>query len=177
MSGEIGTTGLKNDAYKTRDSLFLLGRFTRPISLMLMGRSRALARKATEEPFAKTDLGSSDPRFQFIFTPNICLSDSSHLRPSTANLTWAHPQSASLPSNKRKMTIDDVRNGHYSGSSTPDRPGSSGSVVQKFGGTSVGKFAREIVANVVKPNLVKHNVAVVCSAVSATVKAEGTTNR
>ena len=41
----------------------------------------------------------------------------------------------------------------------------------------MGKFAREIVANVIKPNLVKHKVAVVCSAISATVKAEGTTNR
>jgi aspartate kinase len=41
----------------------------------------------------------------------------------------------------------------------------------------VGKFAREIVANVIKPSLVKDNVAVVCSAISATVKADGTTNR
>lgn len=50
-------------------------------------------------------------------------------------------------------------------------------VVQKFGGTSVGKFAHEIVANVIKPSLVHDSVAVVCSAISSTVKAEGTTNR
>jgi hypothetical protein len=41
----------------------------------------------------------------------------------------------------------------------------------------VGKFALEIVTKVIKPNLVKGHVAVVCSAVSATVKADGTTNR
>jgi aspartate kinase len=41
----------------------------------------------------------------------------------------------------------------------------------------VGKFALEMVTNVVKPSLVKDHVVVVCSAVSATVKADGTTNR
>ena len=87
------------------------------------------------------------------------------------------PGLASSPSVKENMTIDSFPNGLFPGSSPPKRPVCSGSVVQKFGGTSVGKFARELVANVVKPNLVKDNVAVVCSAVSATVKAEGTTNR
>jgi len=41
----------------------------------------------------------------------------------------------------------------------------------------VGKFAQEIITNVIKPSLVKDRVAVVCSAISATVKADGTTNR
>jgi aspartate kinase len=41
----------------------------------------------------------------------------------------------------------------------------------------VGKFALEIITNVIKPSLVKDHVAVVCSAISATVKADGTTNR
>jgi hypothetical protein len=75
------------------------------------------------------------------------------------------------------MTPDTLSNGHYSGSVTPKGPASSGCVVQKFGGTSVGKFALEMVTNVIKPSLVKDHVAVVCSAVSATVKADGTTNR
>ena len=75
------------------------------------------------------------------------------------------------------MTLDTLSNGHYSGSITPKGPVSSSCVVQKFGGTSVGKFALEIVTNVIKPSLVKGHVAVVCSAVSATVKTDGTTNR
>ncbi|OJJ48774.1 hypothetical protein ASPZODRAFT_110864 [Penicilliopsis zonata CBS 506.65] len=50
-------------------------------------------------------------------------------------------------------------------------------VVQKFGGTSVGKFALNIVDQVVIQSLLKHKVAVVCSARSNSTKAEGTTNR
>jgi hypothetical protein len=75
------------------------------------------------------------------------------------------------------MTIHTTPNGHYSGSSDPKRPVSSSYVVQKYGGTSVGKFASKIVADVIKPSLAKDNVAVVCSAVSSKVKADGTTNR
>jgi aspartokinase len=75
------------------------------------------------------------------------------------------------------MTLDSLSNGYYPGSITPNGPASSGCVVQKFGGTSVGKFALEIVTNVIRPSLIKDYVAVVCSAISATVKADGTTNR
>ncbi|KAK4913560.1 hypothetical protein LTR66_017202, partial [Elasticomyces elasticus] len=50
-------------------------------------------------------------------------------------------------------------------------------VVQKFGGTSVGKFALNIIEQVVEPSLVDNRVAVVCSARSSSTKAEGTTNR
>ncbi|KAI9924349.1 hypothetical protein ASPWEDRAFT_99858 [Aspergillus wentii DTO 134E9] len=50
-------------------------------------------------------------------------------------------------------------------------------VVQKFGGTSVGKFALNIIDQVVLPSLAEHSVAVVCSARSSSTKAEGTTNR
>ncbi|KAL2013459.1 hypothetical protein VTN00DRAFT_984 [Thermoascus crustaceus] len=50
-------------------------------------------------------------------------------------------------------------------------------VVQKFGGTSVGKFALNIVDQVVLPSLSEHRVAIVCSARSSSSKAEGTTNR
>jgi aspartate kinase len=74
------------------------------------------------------------------------------------------------------MTIDTVPNGHYSGSTDPKRP-VSGFIVQKYGGTSVGKFACKIVTDVIKPSLAKGNVAVVCSAISAKLKADGTTNR
>lgn len=49
-------------------------------------------------------------------------------------------------------------------------------VVQKYGGTSVGKFA-EGIADIVKNALVKNRIAVVCSARSSHTKLEGTTNR
>lgn len=66
--------------------------------------------------------------------------------------------------------------------------------VQKFGGTSVGKFAINIVDHIVlyvallnqfpipadhciRPSLTDQRVAVVCSARSSSSKAEGTTNR
>lgn len=50
-------------------------------------------------------------------------------------------------------------------------------VVQKFGGTSVGKFPIDIAQKVVKPWTKTHNVAVVCSARSTNTKSEGTTTR
>lgn len=69
-------------------------------------------------------------------------------------------------------------------------------VVQKFGGTSVGKFAVKILEQVVqfvhprnsrfnfhtliivyRPSLTETRVAIVCSARSSSTKAEGTTNR
>lgn len=69
-------------------------------------------------------------------------------------------------------------------------------IVQKFGGTSVGKFADQIAGNVVRwaqtlearfnpPDVdilprssLRHNrIAVVCSARSGSTKLEGTTNR
>ncbi|KAM5458485.1 putative aspartate kinase [Microsporum audouinii] len=50
-------------------------------------------------------------------------------------------------------------------------------VVQKFGGTSVGKFAHQIVEQVIQPSTLTNRVAVVCSARSSSSKADGTTNR
>nr|OQO19786.1 hypothetical protein B0A51_14485 [Rachicladosporium sp. CCFEE 5018] len=50
-------------------------------------------------------------------------------------------------------------------------------VVQKFGGTSVGKFAVQIAQDIVLASLQKHRVAVVCSARSTATKSDGTTNR
>ncbi|KAK9481338.1 Aspartate/glutamate/uridylate kinase [Lipomyces japonicus] len=50
-------------------------------------------------------------------------------------------------------------------------------VIQKFGGTSVGKFPTEIVENIVKAYVADYRVAIVCSARSTDTKAEGTTNR
>ncbi|KAI6816140.1 hypothetical protein KC340_g15183, partial [Hortaea werneckii] len=53
-------------------------------------------------------------------------------------------------------------------------------VVQKFGGTSVGKFPTKIAEDIVLAGLnPPHNqrIAVVCSARSTGTKAEGTTNR
>ena len=52
-------------------------------------------------------------------------------------------------------------------------------IVQKFGGTSVGKFPIEIVQGIIKYYVesIDKSVAVVCSARSAGTKAEGTTSR
>ncbi|KAJ8595578.1 aspartate kinase [Rhizopogon salebrosus TDB-379] len=49
-------------------------------------------------------------------------------------------------------------------------------IVQKYGGTSVGKFAVNIARDIVSTYIDQHKVAVVCSARSGTLKALGTTN-
>ncbi|KAG6379561.1 Aspartate/glutamate/uridylate kinase [Boletus reticuloceps] len=49
-------------------------------------------------------------------------------------------------------------------------------LVQKFGGTSVGKFAVQIARDIVSNYIDRHKVAIVCSARSGTTKALGTTN-
>ncbi|KAF2766785.1 aspartate kinase [Teratosphaeria nubilosa] len=64
-------------------------------------------------------------------------------------------------------------------------PGGANWVVQKFGGTSVGKFAVKIAEDIVLAGLKEggdgkakqQRIAVVCSARSTGTKAEGTTNR
>lgn len=50
-------------------------------------------------------------------------------------------------------------------------------LVQKFGGTSVGKYPLNIANNIVKVHSERHRVAVVCSARSTETKSEGTTTR
>ncbi|CAH2353294.1 aspartokinase [[Candida] railenensis] len=50
-------------------------------------------------------------------------------------------------------------------------------IVQKFGGTSVGKFPENIVDDIVQVNSKNNRVAVVCSARSSHTKSEGTTTR
>ncbi|AMD20007.1 HCL144Wp [Eremothecium sinecaudum] len=52
-------------------------------------------------------------------------------------------------------------------------------IVQKFGGTSIGKFAENIVRDIIKVNSADkiNKVAVVCSARSSYTKSEGTTSR
>ncbi|KAI0044317.1 aspartate kinase [Auriscalpium vulgare] len=49
-------------------------------------------------------------------------------------------------------------------------------LVQKYGGTSVGKFAARIAENIVPEYLDQHKLAIVCSARSGSTKALGTTN-
>ncbi|PCH44782.1 aspartate kinase [Wolfiporia cocos MD-104 SS10] len=49
-------------------------------------------------------------------------------------------------------------------------------LVQKFGGTSVGKFAVKIADDIVSNYIDQHKVAIVCSARSGSTKALGTTN-
>ncbi|KAI1284421.1 aspartate kinase [Xylaria sp. FL0933] len=53
----------------------------------------------------------------------------------------------------------------------------TGWVVQKFGGTSVGKFPCNIARDIVHANLASNRIAVVCSARSSGKKATGTTSR
>lgn len=53
----------------------------------------------------------------------------------------------------------------------------SGWVIQKFGGTSVGKFPEKICDEIVSPHLKNSRVAIVCSARSSKTKSEGTTSR
>nr|XP_036583020.1 aspartokinase [Colletotrichum truncatum]KAF6791916.1 aspartokinase [Colletotrichum truncatum] len=54
---------------------------------------------------------------------------------------------------------------------------SNGWVVQKFGGTSVGKFPDKIATDIVRASLSNNKVVVVCSARSTGKKVEGTTSR
>lgn len=56
-----------------------------------------------------------------------------------------------------------------------DSPGSW--IVQKFGGTSVGKLPLNIAEDIVRASLQGNRVAVVCSARSTGKKVEGTTSR
>ncbi|GMM36446.1 aspartate kinase [Saccharomycopsis crataegensis] len=55
--------------------------------------------------------------------------------------------------------------------------GNHGWVIQKFGGTSVGKFPEKIVDDVVSLYNSSNKIAVVCSARSSNTKSEGTTSR
>ncbi|TGZ84479.1 aspartokinase [Ascodesmis nigricans] len=50
-------------------------------------------------------------------------------------------------------------------------------VIQKFGGTSIGKFAENIAEKIVRPGTAKDRIAIVCSARSTGTKDEGTTSR
>ena len=58
-----------------------------------------------------------------------------------------------------------------------DLPSGPNWVVQKFGGTSVGKFGPRIAEDIVLPGLKSQRLAIVCSARSTNTKSEGTTNR
>ncbi|KAF8249470.1 aspartate kinase [Wilcoxina mikolae CBS 423.85] len=52
-----------------------------------------------------------------------------------------------------------------------------GWIIQKFGGTSVGKFPQQIAENIAGVHMNENKIAIVCSARSTDTKAEGTTNR
>ncbi|KAG2127895.1 Aspartate/glutamate/uridylate kinase [Suillus bovinus] len=49
-------------------------------------------------------------------------------------------------------------------------------IVQKYGGTSVGKFAVNVARDIVSSHIGQHKIAIVCSARSGSAKALGTTN-
>ncbi|KAH8598006.1 Aspartate/glutamate/uridylate kinase [Bisporella sp. PMI_857] len=68
-------------------------------------------------------------------------------------------------------------NGHQNASELTPNSVDKTWVVQKFGGTSVGKFAVNIAEEIVRANLKYNRIAVVCSARSTGKKVEGTTSR
>lgn len=61
--------------------------------------------------------------------------------------------------------------------STMKNNSENGWVVQKFGGTSVGKFPDKIAEDIVQPYLRNNKIVVVCSARSSGKKVTGTTSR
>lgn len=61
--------------------------------------------------------------------------------------------------------------------STMKNNSENGWVVQKFGGTSVGKFPDKIAEDIVQPYLRNNKLVVVCSARSSGKKVTGTTSR
>ncbi|KAI1801636.1 aspartate kinase [Daldinia bambusicola] len=66
------------------------------------------------------------------------------------------------------MAMDTILQGNTS---------SEGWIVQKFGGTSVGKFPDSIAENIVRASLKSNKIAVICSARSSGKKVTGTTSR
>ncbi|KAI0550816.1 aspartate kinase [Xylaria curta] len=60
---------------------------------------------------------------------------------------------------------------------TRSNTATQGWIVQKFGGTSVGKFPCNIARDIVRANLASNKIVVVCSARSSGKKATGTTSR
>ena len=97
------------------------------------------------------------------------------------------------------MGLDSLTNGYHdhgaSQALSPVRNDQSKPwVIQKFGGTSIGKFANQIAEDIVRlvliclcfrtlligcsrPSIGENRIAVVCSARSSHSKGEGTTNR
>ncbi|KAH8683291.1 Aspartate/glutamate/uridylate kinase [Tricladium varicosporioides] len=80
------------------------------------------------------------------------------------------------------MSTAILTNGHHDAFTiTPNsrlkNNSSRGWVIQKFGGTSVGKFAVNIAEDIVRASLADNKIAVVCSARSTGKKVEGTTSR
>ncbi|KAI3400198.1 hypothetical protein diail_4083 [Diaporthe ilicicola] len=61
--------------------------------------------------------------------------------------------------------------------STVKNDSPNGWVVQKFGGTSIGKFPDKIAEDIIRANLGNNKIAVVCSARSSGKKVTGTTSR
>jgi hypothetical protein len=79
---------------------------------------------------------------------------------------------------------DTAANGNHSRSNglpRSDQPlhndSSKSWIVQKFGGTSVGKVPEQIAEGIVSGHLAEHRLAIVCSARSSDTKLAGTTNR
>ncbi|KAI0634832.1 aspartate kinase [Trametes polyzona] len=80
--------------------------------------------------------------------------------PSSRSSSLSSPTVPRTPPNMHQNTIDPAAKW----------------LVQKYGGTSVGKFAAKIAEDIIPEYLDQHKVAIVCSARSGSTKALGTTN-
>ncbi|KAI0646543.1 aspartate kinase [Trametes meyenii] len=91
----------------------------------------------------------------------------------------------SIASTPTSLSAPSSRASSFSGSGVPRTPPNMHQntvdpaakwLVQKYGGTSVGKFAAKIAEDIIPEYLDQHKVAIVCSARSGSTKALGTTN-
>ncbi|OBZ77544.1 putative aspartokinase [Grifola frondosa] len=86
-------------------------------------------------------------------------------------------QSTPSPSSSRSSSVSSLSSPHTPPNLHQNTMDPSAKwLVQKFGGTSVGKFAVQIAEDIVSEYLDQHKVAIVCSARSGSTKALGTTN-
>ncbi|WPG97911.1 Hypothetical protein R9X50_00069400 [Acrodontium crateriforme] len=128
---------------------------------------------------------SSAPSSPFTFHPDLLILSTPRHPPTTH--IHIPPTAMEFPI-IRRSTPQVVHNGHspaangaiegrISHTEERDLPGGANWVVQKFGGTSVGKFAVKIAEDIVAVGAKEQRIAIVCSARSTNTKSEGTTNR
>lgn len=163
-----------------------------PIAMLLyVEKSESDSDMANDSVACMTQVPNcADPRqnLEYLHTPGVSsqLLDDSACRPPRHRLQslplFTSPDMSVLVS-KQFLNGAEFSNGHtYTESDSiphtmeKNLPGGGNWVVQKFGGTSVGKFAVNI-ADIVKTTAQERRVAIVCSARSSSTKADGTTTR